>query len=256
MRNTVRELIERACQRILPERRLYVVFGSDAPRDLCPGDAFGFTGRRADLAYRDYLKSRNRWHGRGGLIFVDDRLLYRFTKHRAGRRFIHWRREVTACALHELCHIGERPILASDLDEAEDAALPTLIVKSWCATMAAIPRPEAAPIPFAGHDAGFVRQVLHVAHRMKELLPLQVFASDVFDGPQYALSPMWSYSRALADEPERLAGTPLPEIGAIQPPREFADLWKSDVRRWFLANPAPTDSQVNAFATGMRLFTN
>ena len=70
----------------------------------------------------------------------------------------------------------------------------------------------------------------------------------------FGLSRLYLYEAALSDEPARLAHKPLAEILETSPPRAFAELWRSDLRRWFKGLANPTDFQAAEFVRGVSLF--
>jgi hypothetical protein len=52
-----------------------------------------------------------------------------------------------------------------------------------------------------------------------------------------------------------LGHIPLAEISGIRPPEAFIELWKSDVRAWFLSIANPTDADIAMLKIGMKMFS-
>ena len=254
MRNRFRRNIEAACRAIFPERTIYVLFESEIPRDLVCISAVAYCGRHLDLIFRSLLESQNRWVGRGAALVVGDRTLWKHAKYATSYNVAaHWRRLLFHMAAHELSHIVLRPITENEKSTSGgfESLAAFVSTKTWCAKDQA---PAIAdPVPWLGHDGPFLRTVQHVGFRMQQhvdfWLPLQWVDSTI-----YALSSETAYQRALGDEPQRLAGLPLSAVAEIQPPEAFVDLWRADLRKWFLDCKSPTEGQGNALFAGLKMF--
>ncbi len=252
-RQSLRTEIERACREILPARPIYVAFESEAPADLICPDALAYCARHLDVALRDTIGDR--WEGHGPAILINDRAAWRYVKQsgRMGRAFFHWRFEIVATLIHELAHIALRPNLPTELDNDPDRAVRmTQVLRS----VVAEPDTPAIskPCPWAGHDGQFVRVAQHIGHRLRAALDFWQ-STDCLHLDAYGLSAEWRYQSALGNEPERLAGVPLTELATIAPPEKFIDLWRSDVRAWWLALQSPSDLQSVAMMQGLELFS-
>ncbi|NLF07809.1 MAG: hypothetical protein GX594_07485 [Pirellulaceae bacterium] len=250
MRTPLRIQLEAACRRIYPERTVYIVLASEAPRDfICP-TAGAYCARHLDLTLRECLADR--WTGRGAAMLLNDRAIWRCVRGRCGRRWNLLRNELAAACVHELSHVVSRPVIQSETETNPIEARPTSeYLRQFCATP--ITEREAR-VRWAGHDAGFIRTAEHVGCRMQRQLDFRL-QPPYINTEDYGLSSAWQYHAALADEPSRLADLPLTELSVIAPPAAFVELWRSDVRKWFTSISDPTTPQTAAMLCGMKIFS-
>ena len=231
----------------------YVAFGCELPPKLRPGHYFAYTRLGIGIVVQPHLGPRNR--GPGPAMVVDETFLGRHTRALAHGRFV--RRRVLAGQIflgvvaHEVAHVTETG-WTHELDSPSASTAEIAEIT----TVALLAQPPVTsverPIPFLNHDAGFVRLMLHVHTRLQTALGIRF--EPCFDGDVYGMSSVGKYQSRLSDEPERLAHMPLTEIGDVQPPEAFAELWRADVRRWWNER-RPSDANTDAMITALRLFT-
>lgn len=250
-----REQLEKAARAILPERRVYVLFASQLPKQYRPRGCFGLTGRGLDLVLRDTIGAT--WQGRGAVIVLDENQAQCYVRECQpfAPEAITARRELWKAAAHEVGHVAGRLVLPSEIED-DDPGFRDVVggaLFDFCANPP--PIAVACLIPWEGHDGRFIRLLFHAAHRVRLAASEWIPYCGWFDPRQYGLTSREDqYQTALGDEPERLADVPLTEIASIPPPPTFVETWRSDVRAWFLALPTPSDSQSAALVAGLSLF--
>ena len=249
-RHHLRHEIERAARRVLPERPLAVVLASEVPPAYRRDETHGWVAPHMDLAFGVFLPGRFR--GRCAAITLNDKALWQVDRWRPGRNWPRFSSRMWATAIHELAHVAEGPRVANELIDMPADVGPVLVesLRESCSR----PLPEATdyPVPWVGHGGDFVRLYFHVAHRMRRLAG-DVAGDVVPDLNAYGLSHGRAYRTALDDEPERLEHLPLSRIAREPAPREFVELWRGDLVRWFTLLPIPSTAQTDAFCTGVRV---
>ena len=151
------------------------------------------------------------------------------------------KRNVSGLLLHEFGH-G----IANNEDGTEppiggDAELARVGFEQWANSP---PRPEHAnvnpetQVPFAKHDAPFLRTISHLWARARQhipgLQPDHLISSDL-----YGLSPIQKYVDAL--QPELSANESIEQVVFFtRPPEPFIALWRSDITKWFGGIAEPT----------------
>ena len=83
-------------------------------------------------------------------------------------------------------------------------------------------------IPWLGHDARFIRGMIHVGHRLSNQ-GLSLCMPAAFDHRSYGLSHIDGYVEALGDEPATNDWLPIIEALDRPMPAEFWELWGRDV---------------------------
>jgi hypothetical protein len=243
--------IERVLRGLVPGQQIYVLFSTQVPERFRPKNVFGLTCKGLDVALHESLGKR--FTKRGRVIILDCAMCrsFAFAARPLIREVLTTRRQLLQTAGHELAHI----VIDLDLPGEETpqfAAIAKFAMEKFAAAPA--PRPAEQPIPWTDHNGRFFRVVLHIAHRMRshvrDWLP--------YDGwifPEaYGLSRERQYAAALDHEPEELAHLPLRELSTIAPPAAFAELWRADIRGWWLSVENPTDAQTSALTRGLALF--
>ncbi len=178
----------------------------------------GYTSPSLDLYLREVLASG--WQGRGPCLVVNDLLLADVPPDDLESAF-------QAVVLHELTHILERPALYRDRPEADAGRLKFEALAVAHLTACTEPEPDL-PL-YAGHEASFIRMVLHLRHRAIQH-GAYVAPSRLCAGYRYGLFYAERYVQALGNEPERLARDSLRILRELPPPTEFTQLWDADVR--------------------------
>ena len=198
---------------------LYIVLQSAIASEFGHAEGCeGYTSPSLDLYLREVLAPS--WQGRGPCLVVNDLLLADVPPDDRESAF-------QAVVLHELTHILERPALYRDRPEADAGCLKFEALA--VAHQTACAEPECDVPLYAGHEASFIRMVLHLRHRAMQH-GAYVAPSRLCAGHRYGLFYAERYVQALGDEPEQLARGPLRIICQLPPPTEFTQLWDADVR--------------------------
>lgn len=222
---------------------LYLVMASDLPRNLRLRDRriCGFTSPSLDMTFSGWLQSQNRWHGRGPAIYLNDIGIHESVR----RLFVpsdypgqvdeQIDLRITATALHELGHVLDadrldfRPITKTRIEQHKEQ------VKRFVRE----PIPEQSSEDYdigdlLYHGVAYIRSLCHVLHRAESKLKLpSISESQVFSHRIYSLSPLVLYRDSLSDELS-FPGS-FSELRKTKPPASFIELWKSDVRQWWLS---------------------
>ena len=210
------DLCRRVASRDLAGGPIYVVPQSRLATDMT-ADCEGYTAPSLDLYLRDAIGPA--WHGRGPCLVVIDVALAA-DAHPDDFEYL-----VRAVVLHELAHILERPALVTDRTGVQ----PARIQFEALAVADAVSRPELAEQPaYRGHEARFIRTVLHLRHRAAEA-GVAIAPALLCAGWRYGLSVADRYVEALGGEPARMAGALFHDILASPPPATFTELWIADV---------------------------
>lgn len=182
----------------------------------------GYTTPSLDLYLADHLPG---YRGRGPCFVVNDIML----REDRADDLAYW---FTAIALHELAHVLERPALFADRtgENPDKIKFEALCLGS----LAAEPDKTAGP-PYRGHEAPFIRTVLHLCHRAANV-GTHIAPSAVFNCRHYGVSRPQRYATALGDEPRRFAAMLFRDILATEPPRAFSQLWNQDLLDWMTHN--------------------
>ena len=249
----LRDQTERALEVLLGVPS-YVCFGFELPREIRPGHYFAYTRFGMGAVVRQYI---GRDRGPGPAVVVDERFLCEYAKAVARGRFAPPRllagQLFLGVVAHEYGHVlqtGWRHELA--LEE-----LPAYIVGAESMAEAQLAQPPAPlterPWPFAHHGAVFLRGVLHLHYRLRAALGIRFEPS--FEADTYSMSSLWRYRSAIGDEPERMVDVPLQEIHGTLPPERFRELWKDDLRKWWLELSPPTEFQTTIMLRALEPFT-
>ncbi|MEQ1829436.1 MAG: hypothetical protein ABL921_25960 [Pirellula sp.] len=198
---------------------LYLVRQSRISAEFGIGQGcYGYTLPSAALYFRSYIDP---WLGFGPCAVINDLAL--------AEDFdpIDLEYATVAVILHELAHILDRPVLCDDRGEEplEKIQFESLVLAD------AIQRsPRSELPPYAGHEASFVRLVIHLAHRAN-LVGVETCPAAIFAGHRYRLSPTAFYQDALEDEPNQQINNRLRDLPAVVPPNRVLEVWNLDVRR-------------------------
>lgn len=209
-------LCHRVAGRDLGETPLYIVPQSNLPEECGPGDhCYGYTTPSLDIYLAPHIPN---YRGRGPCMVINDIALAEDYEPRDAEYL------TRAHVLHELAHILDRPALFKDRsgENPDKLLFESLVVAN------ATQRPARRDIPaYFGHEAGFIRIVLHLCHRA-ERAGVHVSPIVICAGHRFGLSPASVYREALGDEPHRCADMTFREILATRPPRAFSSLWCDD----------------------------
>jgi hypothetical protein len=210
----------------------------------------GLAGVNIDVVFASEIGDR--WQGRGPTIVVDldqiwnqcsdgwDPATY------GSHRFIDG---AVGLFVHELAHTIARDELCGN-GSAEQV---TPYIQQFLATPYSESR-EAA-VPWRDHDGGWLRMVLHILHRIEEIVGFSFrHLDDNIVFPGYRLRPLSEYRLALGDEPRRLANATFTEIRSSSPPQAFVNKWHQNINEWFAKLSEPTPIQVRALSLGRSLF--
>jgi hypothetical protein len=221
-----------------------IALGTELPNSFRSG-AVGLSDKSLDVAVKPYLD----FDGRRAAVIVDDLVLLQNFAPRPFHTAI--RGEFLGTVAHEVGHIVREAWIPSPSDPEDIPARVTARVERF-ASVGLAPDNEARREAWFHHDAPWIRSYLHVSHRLERALRLPCIPSF---HPCYGLSSARKYESALGDEPRRLGHIPLAEISGIRPPEAFIELWKSDVRAWFLSIANPTDADIAMLKIGMKMFS-
>jgi hypothetical protein len=178
----------------------------------------GYTTPSLDLYLADHIAG---YRGRGPCFVVNDIML----REDQPDDFAYW---FSAIVLHELAHVLERRALFDD--RAGEDPMKLKFEAICLSKIAAEPEAVAGP-PYRGHEAPFIRTVLHLRHRAA-MAHTRIAPSALFNSRHLGLSRPERYAAALADEPARCAGMSFRDILATKPPRKFSQIWNQDVFDW------------------------
>jgi hypothetical protein len=238
--------IETLLRRIAPadcgSRPIYVALTSEMPPDLRPsGSVYGFHSVCLDLSFKSWLTDVGRWRGRGPAIGINDLEILREANELAGSdrelRDELYRGRMLAIALHEWSHALERPFdlrtlpneIAAEIETDSKAA-----VLQWIAD-ADRPYDPSAEVPpqWLGHEAQFIRILLHVAHRAERFVG-RLPDRFLFSSLNYSLSGLWCYRAELRREIEAFdSSLCFDDLRKCHPPKSFIELWRDDLHRWW-----------------------
>jgi hypothetical protein len=241
--------IEELFKQVAPElyagpesRPVYVALTSDLPSSLAgTGCVCGLTSPFLDLVLKPMLERQGKWRGRGAGILISPRAIASLSKKRPREsRVRHLSLRILATALHELGHVLD-PYFLDSVDDVQQAS-----TENVAAYRVALEQFTPAKLLDGGfglqyHGWQFLRACLHLGHRARTV-GAAIEDIDVFAIHSYRLSPVYKYSTAIGDEPERLAESTFRQIWDTPPPKEFANLWRKDVLRLLL--PVKTNQEL------------
>ena len=204
MKNRWKEVCERWVRRLGNYTgSVYLLTPREARGRVSLGDALGLTGIAMDTDFRDILRQRGKWQGPGfAAVVALDR--------------IETTKALLATVLHEFCHHAEyeaiRSLLAQHVGpEKVSAAFDTPRDGEIAATS------EEREI-VRQHGPAFQRLALHLERRAAQA---GLFV-DIGVARHYGL-PSFELRRALGAEPDQLAGLPLTQVAALEPPETFVE---------------------------------
>lgn len=250
--------IETLLRRIAPadfaSHPIYVCFASIVPTHLRPSAlCWGFTAPALDLAFHEWLVSCGRWRGRGPVIVLNDIAIRAEAEALAGddHEFADqlYRSRILATALHEAghvlqCQIDLRPIpedIAFDVEHRAQDAVAEFVANE-----------DTPPVPWKGHDAEFIRVLIHVVNRAEQILGERLPARLLFDHGRFDVSTLFCYRRAIEREIVAFDSTmTFADLRLCHPPDAFVDLWKQDLHDWLERQTAEDDSAVLSIAAAM-----
>ncbi len=235
--STITDGIETTLRSLAPidlaDAPLYVVLQSEnPPADRLLLDSWGNYHPKNDLVFRLWLESCGRWRGRGPLVVVNDLDIRDASPAEDSES------NILGIAIHELAHA-----LSTGFDLIERTAAETAMIELRASF--AISRLNAAPpstlsqngLPWAGHDAHFIRVAAHLSHRAK-LAGIAIELDQVIALNHYGLrSSGDEYFCALTGEFERFDDAPLSTLRHHQPPAAFVWRWRNDLADWCQQEP-------------------
>ena len=242
--NQSHEELETLCRRIAPGdfggHPIYICFSSVLPGPLRPAaSTWGYTGELLDLALHSWLMDSGRWRGRGAAIVVNDIAIREDVEDWAaedpefGAEL--YRTRVLAIVLHELSHtlsinLDFKPLPVAVAPEIESQTL--AITTAWVAKSTENPWVTSGPV-WLGHEAGFIRTLLHVIHRAYRLGIERLPDDMLFVASNYSLSPLGAYRRTLSSELDAFdQRITFDDLRTCSPPESFVELWKQDLHDW------------------------
>jgi hypothetical protein len=135
--------------------------------------------------------------------------------------------------LHEVSHLLPLVPEPYDGDPGTEADR-----ERQCEVMAAGSSEERRILPWFQHGWQFLRRIVHLRYRAGRLgqdIPLNSLHAA---GPSYGLSHISCYERELGCEPVYSIGKSFAEIEATEPPPRFLDLFRRDMKAFFLEEQA------------------
>lgn len=214
---------QRLCRTIAPhdlaDVPLYIVRQSEISSEFGTAEGCdGFTTPSLDLHVREALGPR--WRGRGPCMVVNDTTLQRDV-HPDDLEYV-----TLGIVLHELGHILVRPQLYAGRAQCSPERLKfeSLVIADAVTRQTSSVEVKA----YFGHEAGFIRAVLHLRHRA-EHAGVRLAPATLCAGRRYGLSHAQRYADALGDEPLRLTDRTIRDILNMNPPPDFTRLWREDV---------------------------
>ena len=255
----LRELRNRTEQALseLLGRTTYVVFSAELPMDTKLQHCGAMTSKWLTKELQPFIGGR--WRGWGPSMIVNEQEIARYARElargqpwRSARKMV-IQEFVDACA-HEAAHL----LQFGWHREPDPGKMPAWIERQSRETVAILRAIPSVPlqelrVPWRHHDAKFLRHYCHVSDRLQKTLSIR--SGLTFDTSVTGISPRWKYEVAIGDELQRLAHVPLGELGDIRPPEPFVELWRADVRKWWLGLAAPTAAQTQSLMTAVKLFT-
>ncbi len=242
---------------------VYITFASELPEPQRPPSyTWGLTGPILDLSLRRWLEAESRWRGRGLAIVLQDLAIRKEASElSAGDRSFSdelYRARLFATAAHELAHALSRPLdlvippkeIEREVCESAEAAL-TSFAK---VTEAEADEPSDLPPWAGGHDAMFVRILVHVLDRAEKITGQRIPTSLAFPHRRYELSILEGYRRALA--PEIVAfdrWLTFSDLRLCVPPKAFCELWRDDCRCWWQST-RDQDATLGFYVEALRPF--
>ncbi len=140
-------------------------------------------------------------------------------------------RSAIQTCVHELAHIVSNDQMFLTAADVTTAAAG--IMKSAQDGIHKTPLTERTDrAPFHNHAWRFVRTAAHCCHRAS-LHGIDVEPDRIFASARYGLSDASQYVATLDRELSDCEGMPFAEIRHRKLPKAFAELWRSDFRRWF-----------------------
>ncbi len=223
----IRRELARLASAVMPNECVYVVIPGDLPRsERSRFTVAGASSPCLTAIFRATIKASGQWRGWHPTIYLDPAGKFRDCTDRATRRRLA-PSIVFGVMIHELSHVLDSPaavkLTPNELREAR---------RRFRLAVARRTPVSGAPVPWLWHETAFLRGCLHLVYRARAA-GFDVFPEDVFDSEYYGLSNTYRYSRALGDEPERLAGLPIREALAMPMPRHFTALFERDNAAYF-----------------------
>jgi hypothetical protein len=126
---------------------------------------------------------------------------------------------VDGIVVHELAH----ELLSIEQPRQATAEVQATVQHSWRSW------PVHRGATWAGHDATFIRALLHLIHRVQGH-GVRVCLPVAFSHSAYGLSSLEQYQRALGEEPAMTDWLPLDAVLAREAPLKFQNLWSRDIR--------------------------
>ncbi len=230
---------------IAPDLRfvpVYLFRSSQAfPRALTPFGALGYTGPFLDVTCRTWLGSS--WRGRGAAIFVNDVAIDEYCSDIG----MDPRQKFLGTFLHEVAHVLSREMQLSPVTDFQAEMMVTL-TERWVASPICVRQ-----APWIGHDAAWLRILLHLLYRANQELNERIPLSLAVPNGNYELN-TYGFAIDIGDEPERLSHLSLAEIQSVSPPEPYRERWLRETRQWFDHLPDHELSDLETLACAKRLF--
>ena len=236
-------LVRRIATADLGGHPVYVLLASELePAQRPPGYTWGATGPVLDLSLKNWLVSQSRWSGRGPAIILNDEAIRRDALELASgdESFASelYRDRMIATGLHELSHVLSRPLdlkippmeIESEILTSAEAAL------SSFGKVTEIEADEPTDLPpwTGGHDAMFVRVLVHVLDRAEKITGQRIMTSLAFPSQRYELSLLEHYRRSLQKEITSFdRWLTFDDLRSCDPPKAFCELWRGDCWAWW-----------------------
>ena len=233
-------LFRRIAPADLGSRPCYVCLASTMPGDLRPGaEVLGYQSAMLDLSFRQWLTDSGRWRGRGPAVVVNDTAIREAAEalggDDAGLVAELYRTRVHAVTLHEIAHalatafdLRALPVEIADTVERNSRSA----VADWIAGRD--DKPADPPPHWIGHEAAYIRAILHVAARAERLGVAKPADNLLFCSSNYSLSGLWCYRAALAGEIDAFdSSLSFADLRGCDPPKAFVELWRDDLHRWW-----------------------
>jgi hypothetical protein len=236
--------LERLFRRIAPadlgSRPCYVAMASTMPADLRPGaEVLGYHCTFLDITFRSWLVDSGRWRGRGPAVVINDIALQAIAEQLGGDDVDLvaelYRDRVHALLFHEIAHalsqpFDLRPVPTEIADTVERDSRAAVV--QWITTRDEMP---ADPPPhWIGHEAAFIRTLLHIVARAERLGVKRPADGLMFASFNYSLSGLWCYRSELAKEIESFdSSLCFADLRLCHPPIGFIRLWRDDLKRWW-----------------------
>jgi len=236
-----------------------------------------------DLMFQDDIEASNKWYGRGPGILIDGPGNYQRCFHAAAEagmntndadRFA--KLEILKTVIHESAHLLRDQNYPGE-PVSPDIAACRAAIDGFDEKFSQHPNSgQNAEIPWNFHDAPYIRIAAHLVARCRArgltAFPqlggtlsdarcrarglTSISLGDLAAGENYSLSPGNLYYFYLQPELKYTAGKSI-YAACFQhtPPRDFIELWREDIKKWWVSIPGqPSEEQEAAAIGALRLY--